>query len=215
MGSEIEKACLAFSSTVSSVDPPPTSTRSVMRSWRPSRRTTASSMRRASSTPSITSSSMPASRRARSTSVAAFFASRTALVAVARYASTCASSIARRNSRRAPHACPIDAGASLPVKNTSVPRRTAARRLAISRQPSPFNPSVVSGSESCGALLSGALASTMRRRIAFEPTSIAANRARSRSPVAASATQSPFGVSARKRDLIAPQPSMGLVGIAR
>ena len=49
---------------------------------RPSRRTTASWMRRASSTPSMTSSSMPASRRARSTSVSPFFASRTALVAI-------------------------------------------------------------------------------------------------------------------------------------
>ena len=41
-------------------------------------------MSRASSTPSMTSSSTPASRRALSTSVPPFEASRTALVAVAR-----------------------------------------------------------------------------------------------------------------------------------
>ena len=83
-GSDMANALRPLSRYVSSVEPPPTSTRSARLSERPSLRTTASWMRRASSTPSITSSSMPASRRARSTRVAPFAASRTALVAVAR-----------------------------------------------------------------------------------------------------------------------------------
>ena len=45
----------------------------------------------------------------------------------------------RRNgavwSSRGGRLCPIVAGASLPVRNTSLPRRTGARRLTISRQP--------------------------------------------------------------------------------
>jgi hypothetical protein len=139
------------------------------------RRMTASWMSRASSIPSMVSSSMPASRRARSTSVAPFLASRTALVAMARYASTFARSISARKSRSAAHAGPIDAGASRPVWNTSDPKRTGARSVATSRHGSRPSRSGKSGSCALGPWV-GADASTIRRRSAFDPTSMAAKR---------------------------------------
>jgi hypothetical protein len=105
-----------------------------------------------------------------------FFASRTALVAMARYASTFHRSISSRNERSASHACPIDVGASRPETNTSAPRRTGARTVARSRQePSGAGGVEAGGRDDFGAA-DGALASTTRRRSALEPTSMAAKR---------------------------------------
>ena len=93
-GSDVERTTCSSSKTVTSVEPPPMSAVTV----RPSRKRMRWSdvrTRRASSSPSITSRSMPADFAARTTALP-LSASRVALVATARCASTPWSSITSR-----------------------------------------------------------------------------------------------------------------------